>query len=307
MSSSKTLLCPAKINLGLLVAFKRPDGYHEIESLFLPVDFCDELTVRPSASLHLRTENLIETVTASDFEAVSERGNPEKNLLIRIMEAVNRNRAQPLHFELFLRKRIPSGAGLGGGSSNAGTLLRHLVKGGWLDMHQAFDLARRLGADIPFFLDPRPSSVTGIGDVIEPLSEEEDHPRLKAIRGVLVLSDIVVPTKNAYSELKRPLQQGLPAKAGSGPGRAYQALLEGDAKALSQFSNDFEEVVFRLHPELAGVKKALLDCGAFYASMSGSGSAVFGLYDEADREAERLACLRQKLPGYQAVPFGLFL
>lgn len=306
MSSSKTLLCPAKINLGLSVLFKRPDGYHEIESLFLPIDFCDELTVTPADSLHLRTENLIELSTRSDFEAVSERGHPEKNLLIRLMAAINRDRAEPLRFELFLRKRIPSGAGLGGGSSNAGILLRHLIEVGLLDRSHAFKLARSHGADIPFFLDPRPSAVTGIGEIIEPISQEKDHARLKSIRGILMLSDNVVPTKKAYSELKKPLQPTPQSKAGFSPGRAYQALLEGDAKTLSQFGNDFEEVVFRLHPELASVKAALLDCGAFYAAMSGSGSAIFGLYDRM-QEDERLAFLRQRFPAYRAVPFGFIL
>ncbi len=295
------LLCPAKINLGLAVPYRRPDGYHEIESLFLPVDFCDELTISKADALRLRTENLIELSTRSDFESVSERGNPEKNLLMRIMRAINAERTEPLHLEIFLRKRIPSGAGLGGGSSNAGALLRWLVDEGWIDADRAFTLARSHGADIPFFLDPRPAAVTGYGETIEPLATPEKAT--VPFRGVLVLSNVVVPTKIAYSELKRPLQSASSSKAGISPGEAYRAFLAGDAKTLSSVVNDFEEVVFRLHPELMSVKQALLECGALYASMTGSGSAIYGLF-HTGQEEERLAILRQRFPEHRVVPFG---
>lgn len=306
-SNSDTLFCPAKINVGLSVPFKRADGYHEIESLFLPIDYCDELTITFSNQTQFRSENLIPVSTKSDFDAVSERGNPENNLLIKTLVAVNQ--FKPIHLDLYLKKRIPSGAGLGGGSSNAGRLLSWLTNQQIITQKQAFQIAVSLGADIAFFLDPVPSAVSGIGDQIQPLNDI-NYNRLSKLSGILVLSNIVISTKFAYSELKRPLQSASVSKSGRSlsPQVAFNALLDGDSEALSQqVSNDFEEVVFRLHPELDEVKTALKKEGAFYSSLTGSGSGLFGIFANNIGFEESLHSLEAKYSDFCFVRFGFFM
>lgn len=311
--------CPAKINFGLQVKFRRPDGYHEIESVFLPIDFADTIeitrpsyaegesgnnpkTARPPLSSELTTENLIPVATAKDFEAVSERGDPRKNLVMRSLECINADQANPIQLHLHLKKRIPSGAGLGGGSSDAGTLLRWLVQTGRVDPGQAFRCAKGVGADVPFFLNPVPSIVTGIGDEIEPVRDSHLISGLSRITGVLALSSFVIPTKNAYLELKRPLQSASDRKSGSHSEGALKALLDAEESVLAEVRNDFEEFAFRLHPELERVKKAFRENGAIYSSMTGSGSAVYGLF-HSGHEARAILGLETELAGFRFVPF----
>ncbi|MBW7859413.1 MAG: hypothetical protein H3C43_14235 [Leptonema sp. (in: Bacteria)] len=300
------LLCPAKINLGLSVPYKRTDGYHEIESLFLPIDYCDELTVSLSNQTQFHSENLIPVATKLDFEAVSERGNPKNNLLLKVIEAANQHRS--IQLNIFLKKRIPSGAGLGGGSSNAGRLLSWLVNQNLLSHKEAFDIAVSNGSDIAFFLNPTAASVKGTGDQILHFTDT-DSAKLSQLRGILVLSNIVVSTKFAYSELKRPLQSASVSKSGRSlsPQAAFNALLDGDAETLAQLSNDFEEVVFRLHPELDEVKSALNKNGAFYSSMTGSGSGLFGIFTSSTGFEESFRSLEAQFTDFCFVRFGFFM
>lgn len=313
---SAVCTCPAKINFGLRVAHRRPDGYHEIESVFLPIDFHDTLRIetgppaasdgggRPSFQSSLRTENQIGLATGADFEAVSERGNPRNNLVLRVLDCLNDTRPLAIQIDLHLTKRIPSGAGLGGGSSDAGTLLRWLRDSGTITPEEAFACARANGADIPFFLEPVPSIVTGIGEIIRPVHDEPLLASLRNLHGVLALSTFVIPTKNAYSELKRHLHATSDDNSGSRSERALRALAGADATALQEVRNDFEEFAFRLHPELERVKATLQGNGAMYASMTGSGSAIYGLFPHpVTMEEEGMARMLLEWSEFRFVPF----
>jgi 4-diphosphocytidyl-2-C-methyl-D-erythritol kinase len=254
----------AKINLRLDILGKRADGFHELRTIFQTISLHDELRLRtsrqPAISLRiLGNESLL-------------REPVEKNLAYRAVDALRRELKIRGGVEIELKKKIPAGRGLGGGSSDAAAALLGYLRLTGKKIRQArlLEIAASLGADVPFFLLGGRALGTNKGDEIYPL------PDIAKLH-VLVVSpkDIHVPTPDAYRWLKaKPLRLTKPA--------ANPKLFEFCALCWSAqgsgLSNDFERPVFRRHPRLDHIKRALLRRGAAEASLAGSGSAVFGVF-----------------------------
>lgn len=289
------MLSPAKINLGLQIHHRRQsDGYHFLSSIFIPIDFGDRLTIEPLASEdssgpqasaatadRLSSTNHLPDAIRADFEAVSERAanNWQANLIWQALARTRSLRSEALH--VHVDKHIPTGGGLGGGSSNAGTLLAWLQQRYGLDPQAVRTLALELGADVPFFLEEQPALLHGIGDIMEPV---ELGPGL----GVLCFPLLGVHTGKAYALLKRTLQSAPPPRILSGLRTAtLTALAKSNWKLVRDLKNDFEAPVFAMHPALQTVKEAFLNHGAAFASLSGSGSSLYGLVS-TESEQQRL-------------------
>ena len=256
----------AKINIGLYVTRRREDGYHDLETIFYPIPLHDNLSISPlkmsDASYQLQT-------AGHKIE-----GNSDDNLIVKVYKQLAEEFNLPA-LDIYLYKRIPMGAGLGGGSSDAAAMIKLLNETFDLGLSIA-DMERRvarLGADCAFFIQGKPAFATGIGDILTPIELS-----LSGMHLVLVKPDIFVSTKEAYG--------------GIVPTTPEHDLLEAIKAPITDWrhtvSNDFEKNVFRLHPEIAAIKQTLYDMGAVYASMSGSGSTVFGLFQHAVEEAERV-------------------
>jgi len=252
----------AKVNLRLEILGKRPDGYHELRTIFQTVSLHDELRLRtsrsPGISLSIRgNENL-------------SREPLRKNLVFTAVDSLQHELKIRSGVEIVLRKVIPAGRGLGGGSSDAAAALRgylRLTRRTLPDV-RLIEIAASLGADVPYFLFGGRALGIGRGDEIYPLPDI-------AKRALLIVSprDIHVPTPDAYRWLKAPAL----TKSASTPKLWGFCALCWSAQE-SGLSNDFERPVFRRHPHLAKIKRELLRQGATEASLAGSGSAVFGVF-----------------------------
>ena len=259
-----------KINIGLRVVRKREDGYHDLETIFYPVmGLHDELEVVPSSKFEFIQEGL-----AVDCK-------PEDNLIVKCFLNMKAKYPQVGDVRIRFKKNIPFGAGLGGGSSDAAHMaiaLNEIFALG-LTREQLADEVRPLGADCPFFVYNTPCYAEGIGDKLSPISLD-----LSGLRLVMIKPNCGVSTREAYGGIIRHPEA---------EGKIKQALAE--EKSLvdmrSLLVNDFEQTVFPLHSEIAEIKQRLLDAGAVYAAMSGSGSTVFGLF-ENDAEGRTDAQLR---------------
>jgi 4-diphosphocytidyl-2-C-methyl-D-erythritol kinase len=256
-----TVEAPAKINLALRVLGRRLDGYHELDSIFLPLTLADEL--------HLAWTDGDRAVRCSC------PGHPEldgpDNLAVRACLAYLEAARLELRVELELHKQIWIAAGLGGGSSDAGAVLRALDGHfGRLGRPRLDELARSLGADVPFFLDPRPARARGIGDRLTPVRLEAGAP----LHVVLANPGLPLRTAHVYEALG--LEPGAPAAAP--PLELAEDGSLGAAEVIGLARNDLEPAATRLLPAIAELKRALLDNGAACAAMSGSGPTVFGLF-----------------------------
>jgi len=251
----------AKINIGLNVVAKRPDGYHDLETVFYPIGLQDILEIQeietdvPACGYRLKV-----TGTVLD-------GSPEDNLVVRALKLLRQDFDLP-PVSIGLYKHIPTGAGLGGGSADAAFTVKTLNERFELGLTdgQMEEYCARLGADCPFFIQNKPVFATGIGNVFHPV----EIAHLKYRQLVLVKPDIFVSTKDAYAKVKveRPERQ-LP-----------ELLSQPIETWKDTVVNDFEASVFVKYPEIAAIKDRMYDLGAIYASMSGSGSSVFGIFDE---------------------------
>ena len=300
------MLCPAKINLGLTVHHRRPaDGYHYISSIFIPIDFGDELNVAVAASAsaadRFTTANELPPEIRADFEAVSERAAAtagQSNLVWRALAATRHLRDTAL--DVHLIKRVPTGGGLGGGSSDAGTLLAWIRDHYGISNDTLAPIAAGVGSDVPFFLYGRPALIHGTGDIIEPIP-------IGAGYGVLCFPMLKIETGIAYSYLKRTLQPAPPPRILSGLHTGLRnSLAQSDWSAVRSLENDFEAPVFAMFPSLGQVKQAFFEHGASFASLSGSGSSLYGLV-ASDREQQRvLERMRSQFKDFrfQAFRFG---
>lgn len=244
--------CNAKINIGLHIVAKRSDGYHDLESIFYPLPIYDCLEIN-----------------RSDHDSFEQNGlalecPPDKNLVLRARNLIaTKYEIPPL--EIKLHKRIPFGAGLGGGSSDAAfaiKLINEICALG-MDASQMQELSALLGADCAFFIKNRPSFAYGKGDLFDNCKLS-----LSGLWFVLVKPDVSVSTAEAYRLVK-------PQTAGYD----LRNLTTDNIYEWRNFVvNDFEKSIFALYPEIGEIKTMLYDMGAIYASMSGSGSSVFGLF-----------------------------
>ena len=253
-----------KIYLGLHVVRRRPDGYHDLESLFLPVPLCDELVMQPAD--RFRFSQL----------GIPIGGDPESNLVVRAYRLMQQQApagVQPM--DVTLSKNIPFGAGLGGGSSDAAFALV-MLNDLWqlhFDTDRLCSLAAQLGADCPFFVRNQAAYVTGIGDRIQPV----DANPIAGLRLTLFKPDVAVSTAEAYRNIV-PRDRRTPPVAVAD---LRQLVRQPLSSWRDSIVNDFEATVFAAHPELDALKRQLYDIGACYASMSGSGSALFALFDRS--------------------------
>lgn len=259
------LFPPCKINLGLRILSKRPDGFHDLETLFYPVGLRDALEMLPASSVSLHVSG------------ASIPGDPLTNLCVKAYELLAADFPAVRPVDIYLHKRIPTGAGLGGGSSDGASallLLNRLFRLG-LSREVLVAYAARLGSDCPFFIYDSPCFATGRGEVLTPVALDMSGYEL-----VLVNPGIHVPTGWAFGQLAR--ESGPPAGAGLGvtPGADDSGSLA--APPVTQWRewlvNDFEAPVFAAYPAIGRIKEQLYAAGAVYASMSGSGSTVYGWF-----------------------------
>ena len=252
------LLFPnCKINIGLRIVRKREDGYHDLETIFYPVyGLHDELEVEPAEEFAFLQDGLVVDCLPTD------------NLIYKVYKRMREHFPQIGNVKITFKKNIPFGAGLGGGSSDAAHMaiaLNELFSLG-LTQQQLAEEVRPLGADCPFFVYNTPCYAEGIGDKLTPISLD-----LSGLRLVMIKPACGVSTKEAYG--------------GIIPKGTFKVLTDlkdlkvlNDLTILSALTNDFEETVCKVHPEIAEIKQRLLGAGAIYAAMSGSGSTVFGLF-----------------------------
>ena len=248
----------AKINLGLNIVEKRPDGYHNLETIFYPINLQDALEVNV-----LEGEGEFSLKVAG----VPVEGEPENNLVVKAYRLLKKDYPDMPSIDIHMYKHIPTGAGLGGGSADAAfmiKLLNNKFKLG-LSIEKMEEYAAILGADCAFFIQNKPVFATGIGNIFEPIQLS-----LKGYYLVLVKPDIFVSTKDAFSLIKPKQPAHSLKEIARMPIETWRATMK----------NDFEESVFQQFPEIAAIKDKLYDMGAVYASMSGSGSSVFGIFRE---------------------------
>lgn len=250
----------AKINLGLNIVEKRPDGYHNLETIFYPVPVEDALEVN---ILNEGNEKFRLHQAGLEIE-----GEAENNLVVKAYKLLDAEfNLPPVDIHLF--KHIPSGAGLGGGSSDAAYMLKLLNEKFNLELTNETleEYAARLGADCAFFIRNTPTYAEGIGNIFSPISLS-----LKGYQIVLVKPDIFVSTREAFAQIK-PHRQTVPLK---------EVIKYPMGEWRELMVNDFEESVFPQFPGIKEIKEKLYKQGAIYAAMTGSGSSVFGLFKPED-------------------------
>jgi len=264
----------AKVNLSLLVLHKRPDGYHELRTVFQTISLADtiEIEFNPGPSRSVEIESALDIPDNLIVRAA--------NLLMDELKIRGR-----VHF--CLEKSIPMGGGLGGGSSNAAAVLLALpvLAGVFADLPKLTALGEQLGADVPFFLRGGTALGIGRGTELYPLPEVSERPAL------VVAPAIHVSTTDAYRALKRGLtDEAMPAIMNSLQGFAWRS---GAPASLGAWGggNDFETVVFRQYPLLGTIKRKLLKAGACPALMTGSGAAIFGVFDSAGERNRAMGLL----------------
>jgi len=261
----------AKINLGLQVLRKRPDGYHDLRSVLFPIPLCDALEA-------VVDEGLAPGEVQFESSGLPVPGNPAANLCLKAVELIRQQRELP-GLRMHLLKAIPTGAGLGGGSSDGAhtlLLLNQLLSLG-LSQEELHAMAARLGSDCPFFLKEQPQLAEGRGEKLTSVGLN-----LKGHWLVLVNPGIHISTAEVFQSMElnsahADLQQALQGQPSTWPGTVV---------------NDMETYVFAKHPAISAIKAELLKPGAMYAAMSGSGSSVFGIFREQPTAPEFPAAYR---------------
>ena len=248
----------AKINLGLNIVEKRPDGYHNLETVFYPINLQDALEVN---DLEGEGEYTLK-ISGTPIE-----GELDNNLVVKAYRFLKKDFPNMGSINIHMYKHIPTGAGLGGGSADAAFMLKLLNEKFKLNLstEKLEKYAAILGADCAFFIQNKPVFASGIGNIFE-----EINLSLKGYYLVLVKPDIFVSTKDAFANI-------IPMK----PNHSLKEIIRMPVETWrATMKNDFEDSVFKKFPEIAAIKDKLYDMGAIYASMSGSGSSVFGIFRE---------------------------
>jgi 4-diphosphocytidyl-2-C-methyl-D-erythritol kinase len=252
----------AKINLGLNVVERRSDGYHNLETVFYPVPISDALEVQ-----------MMDKSFPSDFDCdlkvtnINIEGEEQHNLVVRAYHMLKQDFPKLPRIHIHLYKGIPTQAGMGGGSSDCAYMIRLLNAQFQLGLNerQMMEYATRLGADCAFFILSRPAYAEGIGEQLQPIELDLTGYTIAVVR-----PNIPVPTREAFS-LISPHHP---------PKNCREVVCQPIETWSNDLVNDFEQSVFALHPEIGAIKDRLYSLGAVYAAMSGSGSAVFGLFRE---------------------------
>lgn len=252
----------AKINLGLNVVSKRPDGYHNLETVFYPVGIKDEI--------------LIETVPdkisprydcSLNIKGINIDGDLQQNLIVKAYKLLKQRYTSIPKINVTLTKNIPTQAGMGGGSADCAFTIRMLNDGFNLGMSikEMQETATELGADCPFFINPTPSFATGIGEILTPIDLN-----LSQYKIAIVKPPIMISTKEAFANItpKKPTMC------------CRDIVMQPIETWKEKLVNDFEQGISNSHPEIIKIKNKLYDLGAIYASMTGSGSALFGIFDK---------------------------
>jgi 4-diphosphocytidyl-2-C-methyl-D-erythritol kinase len=251
----------AKINLALSVLGKRTDGYHNIQTVFQMIDLCDELEFRPSTHLELRCDSLPDLRT-------------EDNLVWKAATLMASKGTEQRGACITLKKRIPAGAGLGGGSSNAAAALMGLRRFWKMDVSEPdlWSLAKDLGSDVPFFLSGGTAVGSGRGEILQPLS---DFPSYHL---VVIFPGVHVSTAEAY----RSLSLGLTSSSEDLRIQAFIGKVQAGTTFLTELFNDFEASILPAYPPIMEAKTFLQERGAIATMLSGSGSSVFGFFSDEE-------------------------
>ncbi len=252
----------AKINLGLNIVDKRPDGYHNLETVFYPINLKDKISIETTVN-----HDMPKKPCRLKKNGINIGGDDDKNLVVKAYNILKENCPSLPPIVLELTKNIPTQAGLGGGSSDCAftiTMLNRLFSLGMTTERMQI-LAAGLGADCAFFINPQPAYATGIGDKLEPVRVD-----LSEYSIVIVKPDIPISTKEAFSGIK-PRR---PKKC------CREIVMQPVCTWKDELINDFEESIIPVHKEISDIKNALYDMGALYASMSGSGSALYGIFKD---------------------------
>lgn len=254
----------AKINLGLNIISRRSDGYHNIETIFYPIDLFDALEIVPMKKDEIET-NTISSQYRFFQSGLEIDADNENNLVIKALNLIKQEKEIP-SIDIHLLKKIPLGAGLGGGSSDAAAML-HLLNNKFKLGYSEAELMTKasiLGADCSFFIKNKPTLATGIGNVFEDIELD-----LKQYAMVVVKPNIYVNTKEAYSMIVPKMIEISLKEIIKMPIEEWREVMK----------NDFETPIFEKFPQIRNLKERMYDLGAIYAAMSGSGSSVFGIFD----------------------------
>lgn len=250
----------AKINLGLRIIERRNDGFHNIETLFVPIALCDVLEFTNSET----PRNTIKVT------GLLQENDPEDNLVLRAWELMYEKYNIP-HLNIHLHKAIPIGAGLGGGSSDAAFMLKGIndLFNCGCSNEELKKMAARLGSDCPFFIENVKALGTGRGEELQAIELNLDQYKL-----LLVNPGIHISSKEAYD--------------GVTPGKQDQSLIDLVKNPVAKWKhcicNDFENTILPKYPKIQEIKSSMYGSGAIYSSMTGSGSTVFGIYSKLKKE-----------------------
>ena len=261
-----------KINLGLNIVAKRPDGYHDLETVFYPVPLCDALEIKKMDDEFPSPTPIDLKITGNVVEC-----NESKNLVVKAYRLLAQDYKLP-RIHAHLVKSIPTQAGLGGGSADAAYMIRLLDERFRLNMGNAEmeRYAAQLGADCAFFITSEMAYATGIGEILTPVDNEENN--LEGYYLALVKPNVAISTAEAFAGItpKKPIKN------------CRDIVRQPIDTWRSELTNDFEKPIFAIHPILATVKEKLYEQGALYAQMSGSGSTIFGIFGQKPRNIEEL-------------------
>ena len=255
-TSNLTIQSTSKVNLGLKVINKRSDGYHNISSIFIELDLSDTLTFIPSNKFKIEFLN-------ADI--------PLKNTVSVAAELISKLYNINLECRIIIDKKIPIGSGLGGGSSNAAHTLKILNKVYSLNIQNSSleNIGAKIGSDVPFFIKGGIKKISGTGDIIQNINSEAIKDKIF----LLVFPDFSISTKWAYQKIKKHLSSNK-------INPKFPPLTNKVDWTL--FENDFEHIVCLAYPEILDIKSMLYKSGALYSGLSGSGSTMFGIYNDIE-------------------------
>lgn len=262
----------AKINLGLHVTQKRDDGFHDLQTVFFPIPLCDALEIIPAN----------DNETGIVITGITVDTDPQQNLCMRAYHLLKKDFPQLPAIKLHLHKAIPLGAGMGGGSADAAFTLvllnQYFLLG--IPEEKLMQYALQLGSDCPFFIINQPCFATGRGEELERTAFD-----LSAYQITIVNPGIHIQTKEAFAAI-------VPAQ----PMKSIKDIIAQPVESWKKdLKNDFEPGVFKLYPEIAAIKDKLYDSGAVYASMTGTGSTVYGIFKKGMVPAQDVQSSRYKV------------